>query len=86
MNPRKKLGTFNDLDIKTLFDTILQQMLIAYGARGLTIKSYWDPEGNKGKCPLQVYNKSHDPLGNPVEKFKDKSKRTVHWVPAVQDN
>ena len=86
INPIKPLGSFSDEDITLLFNTILQQMLIAYGARGLTIKSYWDPEGNAGKCPLQVYNQTTDPLGNEVEKFKDKSKRMVHWVPVIQVN
>lgn len=84
MNPRKTLGSFTDADIVNLYNMIIKQMLIAYGARGLTIKSYWDPEGNTGKCPLQVYNRKLDPFNNPIEKFKDKSKRTVHWVPIVQ--
>lgn len=84
INPCKTLSSFSDKDIKTLYDAIIQQMLIAYGAKGLTIKSYWDPEGNAGKCPLNVYNQSHDPTGNNVDKFKDKSGRTVHWVPKVQ--
>lgn len=84
LNPVKTLGSLNLNDINLLYTTILKQMLIAYGARGLTIKSYWDPEGNTGKCPLQVYNKEYDPLGNKVEKFTDKQNRTVHWVPAIQ--
>ena len=84
INPTKLLSSFSDNAISLLYKTILDQMLLAYGARGLTIKSYWDPEGNAGKCPLQVYNKDYDPLGNRVEKFPDKQKRTVHWVPAVQ--
>ena len=84
LNPCKTLNSFTDDNIKTLYNSINQQMLIAYGAKGLTIKSFWDPEGNKGKCPLNVYNKSHDPCGNLTEKFKDKSGRMVHWVPSVQ--
>ena len=84
INPHKSLGTFDMGTIEKLYNSIIEQMLVAYGARGLTIKSYWDPEGNKGQCPLQVYKKTHDPLGYPVEKFKDKQKRMVHWVPAVQ--
>lgn len=86
INPHKLLGDFTDENIKSLYNAILEQMLISYGARGLTIKSYWDPEGNKGKCPLQVYKKDKDPLGNLVETFKDKEGRTVHWVPIVQIN
>lgn len=84
INPTKQLQSFSDDDITELYNSILAQMLIAYGARGLTIKSYWDPEGNAGKCPLQVYKRTTDPYGNPVEHFKDKGKRMVHWVPVIQ--
>ncbi len=84
MNPKKQLSDFSEDDISILYRTILEQLLISYNARGLTIKSYWDPEGRKGLCPLQVYNKTVDPSGNKVEKFKDRSKRTVHWVPVIQ--
>jgi len=83
-NPHKNLSKFNDNDIKCLYDNILELLLISYGARGLTIKSYWDPEGNKGTCPLQVYKQKKDPHGNPVEIEKDKQKRSIHWVPLVQ--
>lgn len=31
-----------------------------------------------------VYSKSIDPYGNPVSVYKDKNKRTVHWVPILQ--
>ncbi len=84
MNPMKTLESFSSKDITKLYNVIMEQMLLSYGARGLTIKSYWDPEGNAGKCPLQVYNQKNDPYGNPVEKFKDKGKRMVHWVPSIQ--
>ena len=60
-NPLKSLESFTTDQIKILYDCIMERMLIAYGAKGLTIKSYWDPEGNAGKCPLQVYNQTVDP-------------------------
>lgn len=84
LNPRKTLGSMTDEDINGLYETIISQMILSYGAKGLTIKSYWDPEGRKGRCPLEVYNRDHDPMGNPVEKFKDKTGRMVHWVSSVQ--
>lgn len=84
LDPHKQLSEFTDENINDLYECIIQQMLIAYGARGLTIKSYWDPEGHAGQCPLQVYNQTLDPYNNQVHKFKDKSKRTVHWVPSIQ--
>ena len=84
ISPHKLLSSFSYDDILVLYNCIIKQLLISYGAKGLTIKSYWDPEGNKGKCPLQVYNRKEDPFGNKVETFKDKERRTVHWVPAIQ--
>ena len=86
IHPNKTIGSFTDHDVTNLYNNIIDQMLIAYGAKGLTIKSYWDPEGNAGKCPLQVYKKDIDPNGNKVERFKDKKGRMMHWVPAVQIN
>lgn len=84
INPHKTVKSFTDDDLETLYNCIMEQMLIAYGAKGLTIRSYWDPNGGKGICPLQVYNQECDQHNNPVKTFKDKQKRTVHWVPAVQ--
>ncbi len=84
MNPTKKLETLTEHEIKTLYDSIMFQLVLSYQHHGLTIKSYWDPEGRPGTCPLQVYGKPKDLLGNPVEKFKDSQGRTVHWVPSVQ--
>ena len=84
-NPRKTLGSFTDPEIKLLYDTIMLQLRMAYLNNGLTIRTYVDPEGHIGKCPMQVYKKETDPHGNPVETFKDKQKRTVHWVPLVQN-
>ena len=84
MNPTKKLHELSDNEIKTLYDSIMFQLILSYQHHGLTIKSYWDPEGRPGTCPRQVYGKPKDLLGNPVEKFKDSKERTVHWVPSVQ--
>lgn len=84
INPTKTLSDFKDTDIEILYKSIMYQLRLAYNNKGLTIKSYWDPEGNAGKCPLQVYNQDFDPYGNKVEKFKDKQNRTVHWVPTIQ--
>lgn len=84
IHPHKIVHSFTDEQIKGLYNWILYQMKLSYGSKGLTIKSYWDPEGNKGICPLQVYNQETDPHGNQVHKIKDKQNRTIHWVPAVQ--
>ena len=33
---------------------------------------------------MKVYGKKEDPLGNPVEMYRTKDKRMVHWVPSIQ--
>lgn len=33
---------------------------------------------------MAVYGRSEDPLGNPVDTYKNKAGRTTHWVPGVQ--
>ena len=86
IHPQKPVGTFDDNLIAVLYNTILAQVYLAYIHGGLTIKDYSDPEGNVGTCPLQVYNQTCDPYGNPVVKYQDRQKRTMHWVPVVQTN
>lgn len=84
LHPRKALSELNTDQIKTLYENILEQMLISLEFDGLTIRTFSNPEGHTGNCPLLVYNQTRDPIGNPVERFKDKHDRTVHWVPLVQ--
>lgn len=51
---------------------------------GLTIKSYYGPEGEKGAYPCQVYNRRFDPEGRTVITSKFADGRTTHWVPNYQ--
>jgi DNA-formamidopyrimidine glycosylase len=57
---------------------------ISYSYGGFTIKSFISPDGEPGRYPAAVYGKTHDPLGNPVEKIKTKGGQTIHWVPSIQ--
>jgi len=84
LHPRKSVSDLTLDQQKILYDTILEQMLLSLEFDGLTIRTFSSPEGHIGKCPLQVYQQTVDPIGNQVERFQDKSNRTVHWVPAVQ--
>lgn len=84
VRPDRTLSQLSEEEKELLYDTALEQLIISYNYRGLTIKTYWDPEGKKGECPLQVYNQKTDPLGNEVVKERFKDKRTTHWVPQIQ--
>ena len=82
--PFRTLESLTNEELTLLYQKIMLQMVLSYQHKGLTIKSYWDPSGNKGVCPLQVYNQKVDPFGNEVVKEKSKDKRTMHWCPSIQ--
>ena len=84
IKPSRLLSAFTEQEIVTLYWTTLETIYESFFAGGLTIKSYWDPDGKRGTFAKVVYGSKQDPLGNPViqETFKDG--RTTHWVPAVQ--
>ncbi len=58
----------------------------SYIRGGATLETFLDGDGNRGDQVdfLEVYGKTHDPHGNPVERKKDKGGRTVWWVPQEQ--
>lgn len=99
VSPFRTLRSLLDRDILFLYYFSLKIILDSYNCHGLTIATYWDLDGNIGTYPRKVYGKSHDPYGNIVEKYDDKSckslkdindddeekkGRTIHWVPAIQ--
>lgn len=84
IRPDRLLYTLTDNDIYKLYInsiTIIKQSFI-YG--GLTIKSFWSPDGSKENFPINIYKKIKDNYGNSVEKIKLKDKRTTYWVPSIQ--
>jgi formamidopyrimidine-DNA glycosylase len=87
IHPGRKLDNLSNVDSELLYRISLDTIYEAYTCRGLTIKSYRDPEGTVGTFPLQVYQQDKDPLGNTVikQKFDPGQKdQTVHWVKEVQ--
>jgi len=84
LRPDRLVSSLTDEQIEDLRLTSMQTIYEAYCYNGLTIKDYWDPHGNAGTFPLQVYNRSTDPFGNKVEVAKFADKRNTHWCPDVQ--
>ena len=83
IKPSRTLGELSDEELDRIRIVAMATIREAYQYNGLTIKSYWDLNGDKGMFPVLVYGKSHDPHGNPVVMTKTKD-RYIHWVPAVQ--
>jgi formamidopyrimidine-DNA glycosylase len=84
LDPRRTLGTLTQNDIISLYTNTMNTLQESLKFGGLTIATYWDPDGRKGLYTVRVYGKDKDPLGNPVEQIKDEHDRTVHWVPKLQ--
>lgn len=84
IKPDKLIKELTDSQIELLrcfsFDIIYR----SFKSQGLTIKSYWDLDGNKGTFECLVYEKNVDPNGFTVIKNTFKDKRTTHWVPEIQ--
>lgn len=69
-----------------LCQAVADIMRESYSRGGATLETFYDGDGNRGDQVdfLEVYGKTHDSHGNPVERMKDKSGRTVWWVRGVQ--
>jgi len=84
LSPYRLLSSLNETDQIMLYNGVIETIFEAYSCGGLTIHTYISPDNTEGTYKCRVYEQSVDSLKNPVEKFKDKEGRTVHWVPAVQ--
>ena len=77
-------------------DQLSQEMLIrlltavkrvivkSYEARGASLHSYFDFDGNLGGFEVAIYGYDQDAKGNTIIKSNYKDDRTTYWVPEVQ--
>ena len=84
LSPKRTLGSLVPTDIGNLYRNTLTILGESLKCGGLTIATYWDPDGRVGTFKVKVYGKDKDPNGNTVEQLKDEHGRTVHWVPQIQ--
>lgn len=84
VDPFKSLRDISDEDLLLILKYARIIIQDSIRCNGLTISSYWSPDGLQGTYPVKVYGRYTDPHGNRVEKKKDRDNRTVHYVPAVQ--
>ena len=86
VDPDRTLLNMPDTVWGQLCTAVADVMRESYARGGATLETFLDGDGNRGDQVdfLEVYGMTHDPHGNPVERKKDKSGRTVWWVPQVQ--
>ena len=88
IRPDRKLFELSEQDVVNLYTKSIELIKLAHSCGGLTIKTFWAPDGARGKYTCQVYNKNKDELGNNVQKDKygkgQGADQYVHWAPNVQ--
>jgi formamidopyrimidine-DNA glycosylase len=84
IHPQRTVGSLSKGEHEALWENSLRIIKEAYDARGASLRTYRDLLGNRGTFQVVVYGQKHDPLGNPVKSEKDKSNRTIWYVPALQ--
>lgn len=88
IKPDRMLSELTEQDKVNLYNKSIELIKSSYSFKGLTIKTYWAPDGTKGVFPCKVYGKNTDELGNNVVKNKygkgQGADQYVHWVPQVQ--
>lgn len=73
-------------ELKLLLKSICNVMQESYRARGATLATYKNVDGEAGAFSsfLRVYKKQNDPDGNLVVAVETPDKRTTYWVPSIQ--
>jgi len=84
LHPGRIMNTLTDTDLERLYTSTLSIIHDSYRNGGLTIATYSDANGVIGKYQRKIYNKTADPLGNPIIRQEFSDKRTTHWVPMLQ--
>lgn len=86
LSPHRLLASLSEVELTTLRDAVIDVMSESYKAGGATILTYRGIDGGLGLFTeqFQAYGRKVDPLGNPVTREVDRSKRAIWWVPAVQ--
>lgn len=84
IKPDRILSNISDGEMSHILQKSMEILRESYSYNGLTIRSYSDPDGEKGTFPRQIYERDVDSLGNKIIKSKFKDGRTTHWVPEIQ--
>lgn len=82
--PDRLVSDLQDNELETLRVCTMDIPREVYEYKGLTISTYWSPDGTRGSYPVKVYKRETDDEGNEVVTDTFKDSRTTHWVPDLQ--
>jgi formamidopyrimidine-DNA glycosylase len=84
IRPDALIKDLKDEDLLKLRKYVLIVIRGAYAARGATIRTYKDFDGNRGDFEVKVYGKKEDSKGRKVIVTIHTDGRSTHWVPEKQ--
>lgn len=84
VNPHRTLNSLSDSDVYNLFYYSKVTIWEAYRGNGLTIKDYFDPNGNAGIYRCLCYGRDSDDNGFQIIKEDDGKGRKITWCPSIQ--
>lgn len=84
IKPNRSLGSLSKNEIEKLYYVCIDTIKESYKNGGLTIRSYYRPDGQTGNFRPLVYGKKIDPNGYKIIKEKFSDGRMTHWVPEIQ--
>lgn len=82
--PHRTLQTLTDAEIFELYTKSIEIIKLSYSYGGLTIETFWSPDGKRGLYPKVVYDSDKDPSGNPIISSSEYDGKSTYWVPALQ--
>lgn len=82
--PYRSLGSLTLAEITDLRTQALDTIYESFTAGGLTIATYWDPDGKRGTFQPKVYGRDTDEHGRQIERGVFDDGRTTYWCPEVQ--
>lgn len=81
--PDRKVSSLSPWEVEALRVAAHKIIRESYACGGLTIKSYWSPDGSTGKYPARVYNRRVDNYGQKIVYAKIGGRGT-YYVPGYQ--
>lgn len=86
IDPKRTIGSLTTNEIEKLYLAVNDVMTEALKAGGHTLRNYFSPIGNKGGYEPLVYGRTKAlDTGEKVIREFDAQKRSIHWVPSLQN-
>ena len=83
LSPYRLVSSLTEEDLCNLYESCRDVVYESYSCKATTCGNY-ENTIHYGDYTTKVYGKNISENGEQVEKFKDRNKRTVWWVPSIQ--